>query len=321
MASTPSFDRFVAIDWSGAQPVSKHAIAVAEAGAQSRDVRLIHPERGDRWSRSGVADWISARATETDTRTLVGIDANFSYDAEAVSRHVPGSIHASQLWAAVDAACAGCPEFHGVGYWQHPDRAASYWMSGPKPAGFAPDRRLTEIACSTEGLGFPESPFKLLGPKQVGRGGLAVMRLCYHLRERLGERIAIWPFDPPDAIAAARIVLCEIFPRLFILRAARLAATPGLAKLRTPEAIKAAIRHFDADWSEEGATEHDADALVSAAGMRHFFNAHGLPSLPAPHQAQIQIEGWIMGLPFLFETGTVGSGTVPAGAGSPARGE
>lgn len=319
MASTPSFNRFVAIDWSGAHPVSKRAIAVAQMRAGSHDVGLVAPQGRDRWSREGVADWICAYAEDPSGRALIGIDANFSYDAGAVGRHAPGSSRASDLWAAVETVCAGHPDLHGGAYWRHADRASHYWTAGPKPAGFAPHPRLTETVCVGQGLGSPESPFKLLGPKQVGRGGLAVMRLCHHLQERLGDRIAIWPFDPPEAIAAARIVLCEIFPRLFIQRTARRAAMPGLAKLRTSEALTAALRPFGADWVGGAITDHDADALISAAGMRDFFEVEGLSQPPANRQAQIAIEGWIMGLSFPAEWRVDGSSQLPPTSAEPVR--
>jgi hypothetical protein len=295
--SARPFDHFVAIDWSGARAVQTKAIAVAEMAAWETEVRLVEARIERQWSRTAVARWLVERASHNErsgTRALVGIDANVSYGSTFFERQLPTATNAAALWAYVEERAGGAANFSGEAIWQHPDLASLFWSSGQRPIDFKPAERLTEAACQQAGLGRPETPFKLIGPAQVGKGGLAVMRLCHHLRSELGDHLAVWPFDPPQACATAAIVLVEIYPRLFIRHAGH-----GAAKIRLAERLRDVLTAFGATCrSNTEISDHDADALIAAAGMRQIAGRGGLPLVPPSLAATIRREGWIFGLPF-----------------------
>lgn len=291
----PGFDRVVAIDWSGARAVRTPAIAVAlvESGPDPV-VRLVRPADGGHWSRQAVADWLR-QLLDLPGRTLVGIDCNLGYAASVMRAQFPGIRHAAALWAEVDRCSWPAVNFLAEGYWMHPSVAPLFWCSGRRPPGWKGPRRSTEQACIDIGLGTPESPFKLLGPKQVGKGGLAGMRMLHALRTDLGDRLAVWPFDGVDR-QRSRLVVTEIFPRLFIRRAGG-----GTAKIRDSGVLRTMLQGCRIDWElavEGPIDDHAADALLAAAGIwvhcREEPDALVVPTALAPTLA---LEGWIFGVP------------------------
>lgn len=297
MASDKTFDRFIAIDWSGARAVRTPAIAVAEVARDGDEVRLIAGPLAGQWSRQAVANQLidAARSNRAKgQRSLVGIDANFSYAAEVIAEQILDARHAADLWAQIERLAGEAENFSGEAVWQHAEMTRFFWHSGPRHTDFRIVQRLAEVVCGEAGHGYPESPFKLIGPKQVGKGGLAVMRLCHHLRKTLGERIAFWPYDPPARIAEASIVLVEIYPRLFIRKAGL-----GSTKIRLNEHLDGALAAFGTHIAPAATlTDHDADAIIAAAGMRQALRETGLPQPPDDLADRIRLEGWIFGLPF-----------------------
>lgn len=298
MVAMDEFDSIIAIDWSGAKAVQTRAIAVAEIVRDSDEVRLLKPEEGGRWSRDAVATKLTEIAQnnrKSDRRTLVGIDANFSYGKSFLDAQLRHARSAVDLWQYLDERAGGVPNYYARAIWEHADVAHHYWHTGPEPTGFLRHSRRTEDLCSKVDLGRPESPFKLIGPKQVGKGGLSVMRLCHALRGELGTKLAVWPFDDAAQIEAASLVIVEIFPRLFISRS-KLRTS---AKLRLSEHLDEALTAFGCRTApRDNATDHDTDALIAAAGMRQALRETGLPQPPTDLAGLIRLEGWIFGLPF-----------------------
>jgi hypothetical protein len=300
MATTAEFDRFIAIDWSGARAVRTPAIAVAEIMRDGDEVQLVAGPLNGRWSRQAVADWlvnVTRSARVHGHHTLVGIDANFSYAAEVIAEQIPNARHVSDLWAHIERLAGEAENFSGEAVWQHTEMTRFFWHSGPRHADFRIVQRLAEVVCGEAGHGYPESPFKLIGPKQVGKGGLAIMRLCHCLCETLGEAIAFWPYDPPENIARASLVLCEIYPRLFIRKAGL-----GSAKIRLSDHLDEALVAFGSHVAPmTELSDHDSDAIIAAAGMRQALRETGLPQPPADLADRIRLEGWIFGLAFQKE--------------------
>jgi hypothetical protein len=211
----------------------------------------------------------------------VGIDCAFS---------LPGSTApAPVLWEAVEAACAEAGDFHGAPYVAAPAVAHLYWTAGTMPAGWVDRHRATELACVAAGLGAPQSPYKLIGAKQVGKGALAGMRVLRHLKEALGARISVWPFEP----LAGSSVLVEIYPRLFLRRVGH-----GSAKVRTRAELDRCLAALGCTrFSGRGPfDDHDADALVSAAGLRLLARDAEVWK-PKADAATLAREGWIFGVP------------------------
>ena len=77
---TGRFERFAAIDWSGAKGKRHKGIAVAICEADGGAPRLVERQRP--WSRTEVLDWLLTTAEEAPT--LYGFD--FSYAPPIMER-------------------------------------------------------------------------------------------------------------------------------------------------------------------------------------------------------------------------------------------
>ncbi|GAC1623597.1 MAG: hypothetical protein NVS9B10_08700 [Nevskia sp.] len=223
-----------------------------------------------------VLDWLRAEL-QRGPRLLVGFDFAFA---------LPGDGRPlAALWAEVETHCAQAPDLLGRAY---AERDPRFWQRGPQPARWNQTPRATERACRAAGLGSPQTPFQLIGAKQVGKGALAGMRLLHRLHREAADRLAIWPFDAADPAADARSFCVEIYPRLFIRRAGL-----GNRKLRDRDDLNQALNRFDSLGIADGTfDDHEADALVSAAGLRRFADDAALWRAGAA-----QAEGWIFGVP------------------------
>lgn len=274
-----AFGAYVGIDWSGARGPGYRGVAVAQCLPGDAAPTLV-PAPGPRWTRGAVLDWLLRQ--DRLTPLLVGLDLAFALP-EPFSP-------APDLWAEVDRACVGDDDLLGLRYASGDSR---FWHSGPMPQGWQAARRPTELACRHAGLGHPETPLKLVGARQVGRGALAGMRLLHRLRQSAPQCWQVWPFDGPPT--PGRSVCVEIYPRLFILRSLGLHA-----KLREPASLDLALQRLG---SRPGAParfdDHEADALVSAAGLRH--QAAALDTDLAGIDRR---RGWIFGVPVPQRGGT-----------------
>ncbi|MEM8833835.1 MAG: hypothetical protein AAGB32_04765 [Pseudomonadota bacterium] len=283
-----NFEQFVGIDWSGAKsPQRTSSIAVARIDRKSTDVGLLPDIR----SRMEVFDFISL----INKRTLIGIDCNFGYAHDIVKKHLGENKSAQDLWGIVDQVNVANDNFFAGSFWTHQNYRDDFWTAGKMRDGFEMPKRTTEIICSENGYGKPESPFKLIGAKQVGKDGLAGMRLAHQLKNKFGETIAVWPFD--QNINEAKIVMTEIYPQQFIMRSGQ-----GTQKLRNVDDLNKALHFYGVSpIKDEGFSDHDADALVSAAGLRYLCGQNkDVPhNLAQPKDMTIeaqQYEGWIFGV-------------------------
>ncbi|MEM0909473.1 MAG: hypothetical protein AAGJ37_00775 [Pseudomonadota bacterium] len=285
------FDQYIGIDWSGAlSPIRSDKIAVATCARTSSS----HPIADDRsLSRTDVFNHILDLAT-TDRRTLVGIDCNLGY-CYAVGKHQFGSqADYLKLWEAVETACDNQANFFAGPFWQVEENAGYFWTKGKQPSWFDLQtlRRKTEACAAERGLGIPESPFKLIGAKQVGKGGLAGMRMALKLKQTLGEQITFWPFEDVNA-EKTKIVVTEIYPRLFIRYAGF-----GNAKIRDAEQLNTILQHYQLNPFGRlmKLSDHLTDAIIASAGLRWFCQQRDMftrEKLPAD---AVQFEGWIFGV-------------------------
>ncbi len=268
------FDRYIGIDWSGAAQPGYAGVAVASCAAGRAAPALVSPP-GKTWTRAAVLEWLQ-RELARPQRLLVGFDFAFALPGDG--RPAPA------LWAEIDTRCAADGDLLGSRYSAGDSR---FWTAGPQPPGWNAQPRATESACRDAGLGNPQTPFQLIGAKQVGKGALAGMRLLHRLEADDHERVAIWPFDTA-AGRDRRSVVCEIYPRLFIRQAGL-----GNAKLRSREDLNHALNGLASIGLARGSfDDHQCDALVTAAGLRH---AAADPALWAAGDRQP--EGWIFGVP------------------------
>lgn len=288
-----NFDVFAGIDWSGAKaPIKTKSIALALAWSGTEAPHAS----GKIWSRQMVADWLIAMA-EKGKRTLVGIDCNFGYAQEVGELQFGASYNYRDLWQAVEAANENEPNYFAGGYWGHSSYARYFWTDGKMKSGFKMPKRLTETTCGEGGYGWPESPFKLIGAKQVGKGGLAGMRMALDLKSKLGDKIAVWPFEQDTDEAV--VVMTEIYPRQFLMRAGH-----GNTKVRSMADLNEALVALGSEPAEvRGAdiSDHDADALVSAAGLRMLCGSdttipERIANPPMLDRKRASREGWIFGV-------------------------
>ena len=246
-----TFDRFVAVDWTGAVGERHRAIAVAEADAAGGPPRLVRP--GHRWSRAEVFAMIDA----TDDRTLFGIDMCFGLPFADRGAYFPGEASppdARSLWREVAAVSTADPHHAAPAYVAH--RRRHFWLGAADgPRAERARLRVVEQADKARG-NTPSSVFVLLGAAQCGKASLSGMRLLAE------TRVPVWPMDPvPDRGP----LLVEIYCRLF----AQLGGARGKLRSRaTLDTALAALGSPPSGGLPEHFDDHAGDALISAAGMR-----------------------------------------------------
>jgi hypothetical protein len=295
-----SFDRFVAIDWSGAAGEYQAGIQVAEIDTETKRLRLIRPPRGSHWSRERILEFIT-RAN--DGRTLVGFDFAFSLpwnrDLQSLPVCFGGLSGARALWTFIDDFCNGSTFLHAGPIWlsaESPFRPfIKFWSRASQYEGDLFDGgqlRRTEIAAQAYGLR-PQSVYRLAG-HQVGAGSFAGMRLLNRIARAQSADIAIWPFNE---IETAKVVIAEIYPTAFYRLADHTRPTPRHVTTDAHAAIAVdVLRSFDARYREQIPASIDAiDALISAAAMMRLSQCPAL--LASFDDPEISgNEGWIFGV-------------------------
>lgn len=192
--SLPAFDRFVAVDWSGARGTRHRGIAVAVAEAAGGAPALVPPPGARGWARGEVAEWLDGLGG----RVLAGFDFSFAPPFEARGAYLPGldaPATGPQFWAFVDSHCRDDPDFGAHGFMEGVARR-HFWMGAAD--GDKRDFlhwRACELAFNAAGGGKASSLFDCVGAAQVARASFSGMRLLHRLR----GPFAVWPFDPPGS--------------------------------------------------------------------------------------------------------------------------
>ncbi|MFQ3666017.1 MAG: hypothetical protein SNJ79_08330, partial [Sphingomonadaceae bacterium] len=188
-ARVPPFDRFVAIDWTGARGRRHRSIAVAVAEADCGAPALVAPPDARGWAREDVLAWLLA----LPGRPLVGCDFSFAPPFLDRGAYLPGldtPASPAAFWAFVDGHCTADPDLGAHGFMEGVARA-HFWMG--KADGAKRDFlrwRVCEQAFNAAGGGKAATVFDCVGAAQVARASFAGMRLLH----RLQGRYAIWPF-------------------------------------------------------------------------------------------------------------------------------
>jgi len=284
LASGPEFKACVAIDWSGAKGKRHKGIAVAEARGDDAP-RLVGP--GHVWSREEVLNWLLERAAQEPT--LFGFDFSFAPPFLERSAYLPGEEgvpeEAPRFWAYVDEK-SDDEDLGAASFLERAHRRHFYFgIADGVKADFVHHRRC-EAAFNAGGGGKASSVYDAIGAAQVAKASFAGMRLL----RRIHRQVPIWPFDP---VVPGQSAVVEIYARLFI-KAAR---TSG-RKLRSAEALDIALARLGspptgiARWL----TDHETDALITAAGMRAHL-ANPLAFTPPGLTPKIaRTEGWTFGI-------------------------
>ena len=286
-----AFDFFVGIDWSGAKGDAHKGIAVFICHEGDSVPTKIAPPNGKRaFSRGDIL--LLLRDLSQKGRVLAGIDFAFAYPIDAQGHYFPALKQGTQpedapaLWALIDEINHTAPDFYGGLLWDHPDYGRYYNApSGRKGTHFASRRRLTEEVASA--VKSPSPTFNCVGPAGVGTGSLAGMRFSHALA---GEA-EIWPFfENKDA----SLSVVEIFPSYYFTLAG---IKPVKGVQAKPPALNQALAFFGTqpvgdDFQAAGPDHDDADALISAAALRHFSRDSAIWKVPM----QARREGWIFGV-------------------------
>ncbi len=300
-----NFDRYVGIDWSGAEGRYQAGIRVARYSQDTNELRLLPPLEGSNLSRQQVLDLIYSL---TDRRTLVGLDFAFSLPWAAEPECLPscfGDLRGVRdLWAFVDKYCKAEPFFYAGPIWlaeTSPFRPfIKFWSREQQYEGPLFKRclsngglfRKTEKAAQECGLQ-PKSVYRMAGP-QVGAGSFAGMRVLHALAQSKGTDIAIWPFE---AIENANVVVAEVYPAVFYQKAGQ--KRPTKRQFRTGAYAKVATDVLDSFGVRESTVPKSIDAidaLVSAAAIYSLSQRHD--AFFVPNDATVSLkEGWIFGIP------------------------
>ena len=282
---TARFDTFVAIDWSGAKGKKHKGIAVAEARRGTSAPLLVRP--GHVWSRTEVLNWLLEKAD--DEATLFGFDFSFAPPFIERGCYLPGEAglpdDAKSFWSYVDRVSLsedlGAADFLETLYRRH----FYFGIADGVKADFVYFRQC-DAALNRQGGRKTASAYDAIGAAQVAKASFAGMRLL----NRLSGTIPVWPVDPLPATGSAVV---EIYTRIFLRRA----GTDG-RKLRNSGDLDLALMGLGSKPARLAfvPTDHQTDALVTAAGMRNLIAdpAAFAPVALTPDIART--EGWTFGV-------------------------
>lgn len=259
------FDRYIGIDYSGAQTPDASLPALRIYVATPVDAPSeVPPPDGLRkyWTRRGIATWLEERLAE-NRPSLVGIDHGFSFPLEYfVHNRLPFD------WTDWTAFLE---DFHR--HWPT-DKEHMYvdfirdGLHGNAAArsGDPRWRRITEIRARTA-----KSVFRFIGQGTVAKSTHAGLPWLLHLRRSLHKQVHFWPFDGWD-IPDGRSGLTEVYPSL-----------------------------WSKAFPQEDRNPHQHDAYSVAAWMREADRDARLPAFFHPHLTAMErhtaeIEGWILGI-------------------------
>ena len=279
------FEAYVAIDWSGAKGRRHKGIAIAEARGGAAP-RLIRPDHV--WSRQDVLRWLLQRAAKEPT--LFGFDFSFAPPIVERGEYLPGEPDvprtAREFWAYVDKLSTD-EDLGAASFLEEVHRRHFYFgIADGVKAGFMHFRQC-DARLNAQGGRKTASAYDAIGAAQVAKASFSGMRFLH----RLDGQVAIWPMD---ALPAHGSAVVEIYTRIYLRRAGM-----SGAKLRSRSELNHALNALGSPPSHLRfePSDHQTDALVTAAGMRQLardepraFDPEGL----TPHIART--EGWTFGV-------------------------
>ena len=257
----PAFERYVGIDYSGAETptASLKGLRVYVATRRSPPVEVQPPASPRKyWTRRGVAGWLVERLSE-ELPTIVGIDHGFSFPLRYFETY-----HLLPDWPSF------LDDFQK--HWPTDDDHTyvdfvrdGLHGNGADRSGSTRWRRLTDERAGAK------SVFHFDVPGSVAKSTHAGLPWLRYMRQQLGNRVHFWPFDGWE-IPAGRSVIAEVYPSLWSRNFAR--------EERTPDQHDA---YSVATWMRRA----DLDGRLTS-----FFDPH----LSPPERTVAQVEGWILGI-------------------------
>jgi hypothetical protein len=255
------FDRYMGIDYSGAQTPSSSLKGLrVYAADRTRTPEEVLPPPSPRkyWTRRGIAEWVAERLSE-ELPTLVGIDHGFSFPIQYFEQHGLAFDWPSFL-----------DDFQR--HWPTDDNIYVDFVrdgvsgNGEARAGNSRWRRLTELRARTA-----KSVFQFDMQGSVAKSTHAGIPWLRYIRQRVKDRVFFWPFDG-WSVPAGRSVIAEVYPALW--------SRSYPAEGRTPDQQDAfAI----AKWMQ---------AAESEGSLEKWLNPHLEPN----ERPTAEIEGWILGV-------------------------
>jgi hypothetical protein len=282
---TPIFERFAAIDWSGAKGKRHKGIAVAICETGDAAPTLVRA--GHAWSRTEVLDWLLATATEAPT--LYGFDFSAAPPIAVRGEYLPGEpdvpTDAKAFWAYVDAK-SDDEDLGAASFLERVHRRHFYFGAADGVKRDFLHHRVCELAFNATGGGKASTLYDAIGAAQVAKASFAGMRLLH----RLDGKVPVWPMDP---LPEKGSVVVEIYTRAFI----RHAGFSG-RKIRTLARLDAALAALGSEPARLGhePSDHETDVLIAAAGLRAIAGdpSYWSPSGLTPELART--EGWTFGV-------------------------
>ena len=229
------FDRFVVVDWSAnsTPKLGRDSIWIAD-GHQTGTVTLTN------LATRAAAEAFLVEVFESDSASsmLVGVDFSLGYPkGTAASLGLTGTPW-STMWALlaesiVDdernannrfaVAATLNRRFTGgaAPFWGCPPAQAAPTLAPtkPRPPSSLAEWRTVESQLRASGRR-PFSSWQLLGAGAVGSQSLLGIPMIVRLRERLGERVQVWPFTTGFAVPAPDegvIVVAEVWPSMLTI--------------------------------------------------------------------------------------------------------
>ena len=261
--ATPIFDRYIGIDYSGAEtPTSSlKGLRIYMARPASPPIEIEPPPSPRKyWTRRGIAEWLADLLSE-ECPTLVGIDHGFSFPLRYFEVHrLPPD------WPAFLADFQR--HWPTDGDHVYVDFVRDGFVgNGAARSGSLRWKRLTE-----ERAGPTKSVFHFDVPGSVAKSTHAGLPWLRYLRRQVGDQIHFWPFDG-WAISGGRSAIAEVYPSL----------------------LRRSFRRGD-----RTADQHDAFAIAAWMRLADLDDRLGdylVPSLTPAKRAVAQVEGWILGVP------------------------
>ncbi|MDA0338965.1 MAG: hypothetical protein O2910_03880 [Proteobacteria bacterium] len=291
------FDLFIGIDWSGARTEALPNMAVAQCPAGDAAPQLVANQQGGQWSRPALAHWLLDLA-RSGQRVLCGADFSFCFPHVDMDAYFPGlegmPDDVAGMWAVLEATCASDAHFGASGFIDDPHFGSHFFSRGSGRDRF----RVTEQACRDQGLGRPETIFKIVGAKQVAKSSLTGMRVLNWLKNQQNS-VAIWPFDPISPDTDTKFVFVETYPAAF----ARLADNKG-GKIRKLDPLNAIMTLYEAKSVHLGGqvstlstlSDNHTDALITAAALRFFSTDESVWNPAGLSDRVRRTEGWTFGI-------------------------
>jgi hypothetical protein len=257
---SPRFERYIGIDYSGAQTPRSSLkglrVYQADRATAAREV-LPPPSPRWYWTRRGIAEWLVERLSESEP-TLVGIDHGFSFPLAYFERY-----RLPLDWPSF------LDDFHR--HWPTDEDIYVCFVrdghsgNGAARCGDRSWRRLTEVRARAK------SVFHFNVQGSVATSTHAGIPWLRYIRQHAKDRVHFWPFDgwsvPPNCS-----VVAEVYPALWN----RTLPSQG----RTQHQQDA---FSTAEWLRQ------ADANGSLAQFL-------VPELQPQERKTAEIEGWILGV-------------------------